>query len=57
MSLVVRRCGHISEETKAADKNSGWGILLAVGTSVVLGFGYILALLFSIQVCRTFHEG
>ena len=44
------RCGHVSEETKAADVNSAWGIMWAVGLSVVLGLGYILALLFSIQV-------
>ena len=43
-------CAHLSEETKRADRNAAWGILLAVSISVVLGLGYIIALLFSIQV-------
>lgn len=46
----ARRCGHVSEETKNADRMCPWGIMMAVGSSVVLGFGYILALLFSVQV-------
>ncbi|CAL8461962.1 g1493 [Coccomyxa elongata] len=50
-------CGHVSEETKNADRTSPWGIIMAVGTSVVLGFGYILALLFSIQDVDTLNTG
>ncbi|KAK9915256.1 hypothetical protein WJX75_006770 [Coccomyxa subellipsoidea] len=42
-------CGHMSEETKSADRSAPWGIILAIGTSAVVGWGYILALLFSIQ--------
>ena len=44
------RCGHVSEETKSADWASAWGILIAVFMSIILGFGYCVALLFSIQV-------
>ena len=44
------RCGHVSEETKSADWASAWGILITVFLSIVLGFGYCVALLFSIQV-------
>lgn len=40
----------MSEETKGADWTSAWGILMAVFMSVVLGFGYVISLLFSIQV-------
>lgn len=40
----------MSEETKSADRSAPWGIILAIGTSAVVGWGYILALLFSIQV-------
>ena len=40
----------MSEETKGADWTSAWGILMAVFMSVVLGFGYVVSLLFSIQV-------
>jgi len=40
----------VSEETKSADWTSAWGILVAVFMSVVLGFAYVIALLFSIQV-------
>lgn len=45
----------MSEETKSADLTSAWGILLAVFMSVVLGLGYVIALLFSIQVCQPCH--
>ena len=44
------RCGHVSEETKSADWTSAWGMLMAVFMSVVLGLGYVISLLFSIQV-------
>ncbi len=40
----------MSEETKSADWTSAWGIVVAVFMSVVLGFAYVIALLFSIQV-------
>ena len=43
-------CAHMSEETKGADKSAAWAIIMAIGTSSIVGFGYILALLFSIQV-------
>ncbi|CAK0783725.1 hypothetical protein CVIRNUC_006924 [Coccomyxa viridis] len=42
-------CGHVSEETKSADWTSAWGMLMAVFMSVVLGLGYVISLLFSIQ--------
>ncbi|KAK9918140.1 hypothetical protein WJX75_001594 [Coccomyxa subellipsoidea] len=42
-------CGHMSEETKSADKTAAWGIVLAVGLSAISGFIYIIALMFSIQ--------
>ena len=44
-------CGHMSEETKAADNNAAWGIVLALLTSATVGFIYVLGLLFSIQAC------
>ena len=40
----------MSEETKSADWTSAWGMLMAVFMSVVLGLGYVISLLFSIQV-------
>jgi amino acid transporter len=40
----------MSEETKAADRSAPIGIIMAIGTSAVVGWGYIMALLFSIQV-------
>ena len=43
-------CGHMSEETKNADVSAPWGIIVALATSAVVGWGYIMALLFSIQV-------
>lgn len=46
-------CGHMSEETKNADVSAPWGIIVALGTSAVVGWGYIMALLFSIQVQST----
>ncbi|BDA43078.1 Amino-acid permease BAT1 [Coccomyxa sp. Obi] len=42
-------CGHMSEETKSADFSAPWGIIIAIATSAFVGWGYILALLFSIQ--------
>ena len=43
-------CGHMSEETVAADKTAALGIVLAVGCSAIAGLMYILALMFSVQV-------
>ena len=43
----------MSEETKNADVSAPWGIVVALGTSAVVGWGYIMALLFSIQVRRS----
>ena len=40
----------MSEETRNADVSAPWGIIVALGTSAVVGWGYIMALLFSIQV-------
>ena len=40
----------MSEETKGADKSAAWAIIVAIGTSAIAGWGYLLALLFSIQV-------
>ena len=45
----------MSEETKGADKSAAWAIVLAIGTSAIAGWGYLLALLFSIQVWH--HSG
>ncbi|CAL5221654.1 g3881 [Coccomyxa viridis] len=42
-------CGHMSEETKNADVSAPWGIVVALGTSAVVGWGYLMALLYSIQ--------
>lgn len=43
-------CAHMSEETKGADKSAAWAIVMAISTSAIAGWGYLLALLFSIQV-------
>ena len=43
-------CAHMSEETTTADKSAPIAIIMSVGVSALIGFGYILALLFSIQV-------
>ena len=40
----------MSEETKGADFNAAWAILLSIGASAVAGWVYILAMMFSIQV-------
>ncbi len=40
----------MSEETKNADVSAPWGIVVALGTSAVVGWGYLMALLYSIQV-------
>ena len=47
-------CAHMSEETKNSDRGAPVAIVAAIGLSSVLGFGYILALIFSIQVCPCF---
>ena len=39
-----------SEETRGADRSAPIAILMAIGASAVFGMGYILALVFSIQV-------
>ena len=44
------RGGHLSEETARADVAAPIGVILALGVSCVIGWLYILALLFSIQV-------
>lgn len=43
-------CGHLSEETARADVSAPIGVIMALGVSAVIGWLYILALLFSIQV-------
>ena len=45
----------MSEETKSADWSAPWGIIIAIATSALVGWGYLLALLFSIQVQRSRH--
>ena len=40
----------MSEETRSADRYAAWGIVLAVGCSAVVGFLYVLSMMFSIQV-------
>ena len=42
--------GHMSEETRNADVSAAWGIIIAILTSAAVGWGYILALCFAIQV-------
>lgn len=42
-------CGHMSEETRSADKYAPWGIVLAIGCSAGVGFLYVLAMMLSIQ--------
>lgn len=48
-------CGHMSEETRNADVSAPWGIVVALGTSAVVGWGYLMALLYSIQVAHFCH--
>ena len=48
---MMSRAGHMSEETKNADVSAAYGIIIAILTSAAVGFGYILALIFAIQVC------
>ena len=53
---LIRRCVHalrrpaqFAEETKRADRVVPWGIVLSVVGTAVLGFSYLLTLLFCIQ--------
>ncbi|KAL3702105.1 hypothetical protein R1sor_020127 [Riccia sorocarpa] len=39
---------HMSEETKSSDKNGGYGILSALGISIVVGWGYVVGLSFAV---------
>lgn len=39
---------HMSEETKSADKNGPKGIISAIGISIIVGWGYILGITFSV---------
>ena len=48
-------CGHMSEETRNADVSAPWGIVVALGTSAIVGWGYLMALLYSIQVGQLCH--
>ena len=41
---------HVSEETSRAPSGAARAMLASLAISVVLGFGYILSLTFSIQV-------
>lgn len=45
-------CAHMAEETKGADMSAAWAIVMSVSASAIAGWGYLLALLFSIQVAR-----
>ena len=45
----------MSEETRNADVSAPWGIVVALGTSAVVGWGYLMALLYSIQVGQRCH--
>ena len=45
----------MSEETKGADKSAPRAIVMSIGASAVVGWGYILALVFSIQVSGRAH--
>jgi hypothetical protein len=42
-------CGHLSEETRIADKTAAYGIILSVFFTCIMGLLYVLALVFSIQ--------
>lgn len=42
-------CGHLSEETRVADRNAAYGIILSVFFTCIMGLLYVLALVFSIQ--------
>ncbi|XP_071926830.1 amino-acid permease BAT1 homolog isoform X1 [Coffea arabica] len=39
---------HMSEETKSADKNGPKGIISSIGISIIVGWGYILGITFSV---------
>eukprot|EP01018_Ginkgo_biloba_P025347 Gb_18566 [translate_table: standard] len=39
---------HMTEETKAADKNGPYGIISAIGISIIVGWGYILGITFAV---------
>ncbi|BBM98586.1 choline transport protein [Marchantia polymorpha subsp. ruderalis] len=39
---------HMSEETKSSDKNGGYGILAAIGISVIVGWAYIVGITFAV---------
>lgn len=39
-----------AEETRRADRTVPWGIMLSIAVTAVLGFGYLVVLLFCIQV-------
>ncbi|KAJ7569232.1 hypothetical protein O6H91_01G068200 [Diphasiastrum complanatum] len=39
---------HMSEETKSSDKNGAYGILSAVGISIVVGWAYLLGITFAV---------
>ncbi|XP_062204682.1 amino-acid permease BAT1 homolog isoform X3 [Phragmites australis] len=40
---------HMTEETKNADKNGPIGIISAIGISIIVGWGYILGITFSVK--------
>lgn len=42
---------HLTEETKGADRTGPMAILCSIGIISTFGWGYFLALTFSIQVC------
>ena len=48
-------CSHLGEETQRADVSAPIGVIIALAVSSVIGWLYILALLFSIQV-RAVHS-
>eukprot|EP00891_Asterochloris_glomerata_P002201 jgi/Astpho2/2201/Aster-03190 len=50
-------CAHMSEETKGADRSAPWAIIMAVSSSAVTGFAYLLSLTFSIQDPSTVADG
>lgn len=53
MSTPIRRCrpAQFAEETRRADRVCPWAIVWSVVCTAIFGLAYVLALLFSIQVC------
>jgi amino acid transporter len=51
---VPCRSTQLCEETKRADRNSPWAIILAIVVTSVCGFIFLVVLLFCVQVSKPF---